>query len=157
MGIIHKNFTPKQQAAEVARVKRYESGLLRDPITVSPDASVREVVALAPLLAKGSAPIIANVSSELGSIANTASFHAPSYAISKAALNMATVLLARALKDDGVRVVALHPGWVRTDMGGSGADIDVETSIAGMRAVIDGAGPPVSGHFFDYTGKEIPW
>ena len=46
IGIVHKNLTPKQQAAEVARVKRYESGLLRDPITVGPAASVREVVAL---------------------------------------------------------------------------------------------------------------
>jgi IMP dehydrogenase len=46
IGIVHKNLTPKQQAAEVARVKRYESGLLRDPITVSPDTPVREVMAL---------------------------------------------------------------------------------------------------------------
>ena len=46
IGIVHKNLTPKQQAAEVARVKRYESGLLRDPITVAPTATVREVVAL---------------------------------------------------------------------------------------------------------------
>ena len=46
IGIVHKNLTPRQQAAEVARVKRYESGLLRDPITVPPSASVREVMAL---------------------------------------------------------------------------------------------------------------
>ena len=46
IGIVHKNLTPQQQAAEVARVKRYESGLLRDPITVAPSATVREVVAL---------------------------------------------------------------------------------------------------------------
>ena len=47
IGIVHKNLTPKQQAAEVARVKRYESGVLRDPITVSPEMTVREVMALA--------------------------------------------------------------------------------------------------------------
>ncbi len=46
IGIVHKNLTPKQQAAEVARVKRYESGLLRDPITVTPDATVRQVMSL---------------------------------------------------------------------------------------------------------------
>jgi IMP dehydrogenase len=46
IGIVHKNLTPKQQAAEVARVKRYESGLLRDPITVTPETTVREVLAL---------------------------------------------------------------------------------------------------------------
>ena len=47
IGIVHKNLTPRQQAAEVARVKRYESGVLRDPITIGPDTPVREVVALA--------------------------------------------------------------------------------------------------------------
>ena len=46
IGIVHKNLTPRQQAAEVARVKRYESGLLRDPITVTPDTTVRQVLAL---------------------------------------------------------------------------------------------------------------
>ena len=46
IGVVHKNLTPKQQAAEVARVKRYESGLLRDPITVTPEHSVRQVVEL---------------------------------------------------------------------------------------------------------------
>ena len=46
IGIVHKNFTPQQQAAEVARVKRYESGLLRDPITITPDLTVRQVMAL---------------------------------------------------------------------------------------------------------------
>jgi IMP dehydrogenase len=46
IGIVHKNLTPKQQAAEVARVKRYESGVLRDPITVTPQTRVREVMAL---------------------------------------------------------------------------------------------------------------
>src|SRR5215831_18297841 len=46
IGIVHKNLTPKQQAAEVARVKRYESGVLRDPITITPDVSVRQVLEL---------------------------------------------------------------------------------------------------------------
>src|ERR671926_754518 len=46
IGIVHKNLTPKQQAAEVARVKRYESGVLRDPITVTPDTPVRQVIEL---------------------------------------------------------------------------------------------------------------
>ena len=46
IGIVHKNLTPQQQAAEVARVKRYESGLLRDPITITPDTRVRDVMAL---------------------------------------------------------------------------------------------------------------
>jgi len=58
IGIVHKNLTPKQQAAEVARVKRYESGLLRDPITVAPDATVRQVMALSRLHGVSGFPVV---------------------------------------------------------------------------------------------------
>ena len=60
IGIVHKNLTPKQQAAEVARVKRYESGLLRDPITVPPTASVREVMALSRQHGVSGFPVVAS-------------------------------------------------------------------------------------------------
>ncbi len=58
IGIVHKNLTPQQQAAEVARVKRYESGVLRDPITVTPDMPVREVVALSRKLGVSGFPVV---------------------------------------------------------------------------------------------------
>ncbi len=58
IGIVHKNLTPKQQAAEVARVKRYESGLLRDPITVSPDATVRQVMELSRVHGVSGFPVV---------------------------------------------------------------------------------------------------
>jgi IMP dehydrogenase len=58
IGIVHKNLTPKQQAAEVARVKRYESGLLRDPITVAPSATVRQVIALSRLHGVSGFPVV---------------------------------------------------------------------------------------------------
>lgn len=111
--------------------------------------------ALAPLLADGAR--VANLSSQLGSIANTAHFGTPSYAISKAALNMATVQLAHALRERGIVVVALHPGWVRTDMGGAGASETPEDSVAGLRRVIDGLGEADSGSFLDWTGASLPW
>jgi NAD(P)-dependent dehydrogenase (short-subunit alcohol dehydrogenase family) len=100
---------------------------------------------------------MAYVSSRMGSIGAMANAGSALYRASKAALNAVVKAVSLELASRGVTAIALHPGWVRTDMGGAGADIDVQTSIAGMRAVIDGAGPPVSGHFFDYTGKEIPW
>jgi NAD(P)-dependent dehydrogenase (short-subunit alcohol dehydrogenase family) len=77
--------------------------------------------ALAPRLAD--AARVANITSQLGSIANTTRFGTPSYDISKAAQNMATALLAAALRERGIIVVALHPGWVQTDMGGAGATV----------------------------------
>lgn len=62
-----------------------------------------------------------------------------------------------ALELGDIPVILLHPGWVRTDMGGPNGLIDVEESVSGMRKVIAGAGPAQSGRFYDYAGKEIPW
>ncbi len=113
--------------------------------------------AVAPMLAKGHSPRIANLSSVLGSIARTEAFRTPSYAISKSALNMATVLLARALAEQGVHVVALHPGWVRTDMGGKDAQVEPADSVRGLLAVIASLDAQRSGQFIDYLGQPVPW
>ncbi len=53
--------------------------------------------------------------------------------------------------------VLLHPGWVRTDMGGAGAPLQPSESIAGLRRVIAGLRPETSGRFFDYSGAPLPW
>ena len=111
--------------------------------------------ALAPALADGAT--VANLSSTLGSIASTGRFGTPSYNISKAAQNMATVLLAHALRDRGIRVVALHPGWVQTEMGGDGAQIAATASVAGLLQVIDGLSLDDSGRFLDWQGQPQPW
>ena len=100
---------------------------------------------------------VANVSSVLGSIASTSGFHTPSYAISKAAQNMATVLLAQGLAERGVAVIALHPGWVQTDMGGAGAQLSATQSVAGLLSVIDAATMADSGRFLDWQGQPLPW
>lgn len=113
--------------------------------------------ALAPLLARGTAAIVANISSQLGSIARTVSFYTPSYAVSKAALNMASALLTHGLAPSGVRVVALHPGWVKTDMGGSSAPLQPGEAVQGMLQVLDHLGPSESGLFLDYQGHVMPW
>lgn len=111
--------------------------------------------ALAPALSDGAT--VANLSSTLGSIASTSRFGTPSYNISKAAQNMATVLLAHALRDRGIRVVALHPGWVQTEMGGDGAQIAATASVAGLLRVIDGLTLDDSGRFLDWQGQSQPW
>lgn len=100
---------------------------------------------------------IAYLSSRMGSIGAMSNAGSALYRASKAALNAVVKAVALELASRGATAIALHPGWVKTDMGGAGADIDAETSVAGMRTVIEGAGPRVSGHFLDYTGKEIPW
>lgn len=111
--------------------------------------------ALAPRLAD--AARIANLSSQLGSIAGVNRFGAPSYAISKAAQNMATAQLAQALAPRGIVVLAFHPGWVQTAMGGPRATDPPTAAVAGMLRVIDAATPAQSGGFFDWRGQTLPW
>lgn len=102
-------------------------------------------------------PVIANLSSQLGSIAGVTRFGAPSYAISKAAQNMATAQLAKALQARGIVVLALHPGWVMTEMGGGQATVPVPDAVQGLLRVIDGSGPGQSGRFLDWRGEPLPW
>ena len=101
--------------------------------------------------------VIANISSQLGSIANTTRFGTPSYAISKAAQNMASALLANALAERGILVLALHPGWVQTEMGGEHATVPTADAVRGLLQVVDGATPAQSGSFLDWRGESLPW
>ena len=74
----------------------------------------------------------------------------------KAAVN--SVLKDVSLQMTGKAIcISFHPGWVRTDMGGEGADIDVATSVAGMRAVLASAKPEHNGSFFNYDGQVLAW
>jgi NAD(P)-dependent dehydrogenase (short-subunit alcohol dehydrogenase family) len=100
--------------------------------------------------------VIAMMSSRLGSITEASGATLP-YATSKAALNMLVKGLASTLGGRGVNVVALSPGWVRTDMGGQGAALAPEMSVAGLRKVLAGLKPSDSGKFFSYDGSSIPW
>src|SRR5690606_41792537 len=113
------------------------------------------VQALAPLLADGGK--VANLCSQLGSIAGCTRFGTPSYNISKAAQNMATVLLSHALAERGVVVVALHPGWVRTDLGGARAELEPAEAVAALLGLIAGLAPGDSGRFLDRNGQPLPW
>lgn len=97
---------------------------------------------------------IAAITSLMGSIADN-SGGAWSYRMSKAALNMGMSCLTIELKPRDVRTTVLHPGWVKTDMGGPQAPLEATESVAGLRKVI--AGLNRSGGFFDYTGRELPW
>ena len=79
------------------------------------------------------------------------------YRASKAALNAITRGMAEDMKARGIIVVAMHPGWVRTDMGGPGADIDTDTSVKGMKKVIDGLKADDIDKFMTHDGSTLPW
>jgi NAD(P)-dependent dehydrogenase (short-subunit alcohol dehydrogenase family) len=95
------------------------------------------------------------ISTKMGSIEDNTSGGFIAYRSSKAALNAAW----RSLAIDNPQVVCavLHPGWVKTRMGGQSAPLEPEDSIAGMRRVIDGLGREQSGGFYSYDGSRIPW
>ena len=99
---------------------------------------------------------VAMMSSRLGSITESSGMTLP-YGSSKAALNMLVKGFASNLAGRGIKVIALSPGWVRTDMGGEGAPLAPETSVAGLRKVIGGLKAADSGKFFSYDGSPIPW
>jgi NAD(P)-dependent dehydrogenase (short-subunit alcohol dehydrogenase family) len=88
---------------------------------------------------------IAVVSSTLGSIAESAGGGYTLYRTSKAAVNMVVRCMAASLRPRGITVVTLHPGWVRTDMGGPAASISPEQSAAGLKRVVGGLAPRDSG------------
>ncbi|MDX1737621.1 MAG: SDR family oxidoreductase [Alphaproteobacteria bacterium] len=99
-------------------------------------------------------------SSRLGSISeNTGGSLA--YRTSKTALNMAVNCLAHEFSEDGYSCVVFHPGWVKTDMGGSDADIDALTSAQGMKSIVDRIQPNMqaefNGKFFNYNGDTFGW
>jgi NAD(P)-dependent dehydrogenase (short-subunit alcohol dehydrogenase family) len=113
-----------------------------------------------PLLEKANRPIVVNMSSDSGSIArkrgggNTGY----GYSSSKAALNMMTKMLSYELRDDGIIVVSLHPGWVRTTMlYCENAPLEPSDSIGGMIRVIESLKMKDSGRFLDWQGNELPW
>ena len=100
---------------------------------------------------------IATLSSKMGSIDDNSSGESYSYRSSKCAVNMVMKSVSIDLKPYGISVVTLHPGWVQTDMGGSNAMINAQTSVTGLRKVIEGLSLNTTGQFIAYDGQTIPW
>ena len=111
-----------------------------------------------PLLAGHLAPgaRVAVISSRMGSIGLRASASGWLYRASKAALNSVLKDVSITLAGQAI-CVAFHPGWVRTDMGGSGADLDVAHSVATMRGTLAGLHATDNGGFFNHDGQTLAW
>lgn len=100
---------------------------------------------------------IACITSKMGSMGDNTSGGAYMYRSSKAALNMVVKSMALDLEPQGIKVALLHPGWVKTDMGGPNALINAQQSVEGMLKIILNLGWQDSGRFLAYDGKEIEW
>ena len=118
---------------------------------------MRVTEALLAQLARGDRPLVLAITSNMGSIAGIDAPRDYAYRSSKAALNAAMHGLAHELKPHGIGVLLLHPGWVRTCMGGSSAPIGPEESVRGLLCLADSLDPRLSGGFFRYDGTRTPW
>lgn len=106
-----------------------------------------------PLLRRAKAPRIVNVSSGAGSLSRAPSGMHMAYAVSKAGLNMVTRMMAKQLGPEGITVVSLQPGWIKTDMGGPEADLEVDEATSEIAAMLGGITSEDNGDFLDRFGN----
>jgi NAD(P)-dependent dehydrogenase (short-subunit alcohol dehydrogenase family) len=142
-------FGPRADALDAPTVDDFDAVMRTNVL-----GPMRVLAQIADHLAPGAR--LALISSRMGSIALRTSTSGWLYRASKAAVNsvMKDASLVLAGK---ATVISFHPGWVKTDMGGSGADIDATTSIAGMRTVLASVKPADTGSFFNYDGQRLDW
>jgi NAD(P)-dependent dehydrogenase (short-subunit alcohol dehydrogenase family) len=149
-------------AGRMARAKHqglaeFDRGLWHALFDINLFTPMRLAELLLPNLARSGRGRIVTISSELASMALNRDGGLYAYRASKAGVNAIMKSLALDLADRGMIAIALSPGWVRTDMGGPRADLDIDTSVRGMKQVIDGLRPEDSGKFFAWNGRELPW
>jgi NAD(P)-dependent dehydrogenase (short-subunit alcohol dehydrogenase family) len=126
-------------------------------IHVNALAPLKLAEALADNVAQSDRKVMAFQTSLMGSIEDNGSGGAYAYRLSKVALNMVGKGVANDLRGRGVIAVLLHPGWVRTRMGGPSGKISVEECVEGQQELLHALKPEQSGRFFNYDGRELPW
>lgn len=126
-------------------------------LLVNTMAPVKMAEAFLPQIKHSDRKLIVSISSLMGSLADNSSGGSLFYRSSKAALNAAMKNLSIDLKNQFIGVLTLHPGWVKTDMGGPNALITANKSVTGMRILIDNFSLDQSGSFVGYDGTPMPW
>ncbi|MFM8342307.1 MAG: SDR family oxidoreductase [Methylomonas sp.] len=126
-------------------------------LTVNTMAPVKVTEAFLSQLERGADKLVVVISSLMGSISDNSSGGSLLYRSSKAGLNAVMKSLSIDVKPRQLGVLILHPGWVRTDMGGKNGLIDVEESVKGMRQQIEAFQFELSGSFVKYDGSLLPW
>ena len=130
--------------------------IVSDVMEVNAIAPVRVTQQALPLLANGGGTVLM-ITSLMGSISDCASGRSYAYRASKTALNMFTTAMKNELREQGISLLLIHPGWVETDMGGPNAPIQAEESVSGIMARIEEQTLEMTGRFVDYVGHVLPW
>ncbi len=126
-------------------------------MTVNVFAPVKLTEALLSNLECGKLKKVVAISSLMGSIEDNGSGGSILYRSSKTALNSAMKSIAIDIKPKNIAVLILHPGWVKTDMGGSNASMEISKSVVKMRETIANFTHQQSGEFLRYDGEKLPW
>jgi NAD(P)-dependent dehydrogenase (short-subunit alcohol dehydrogenase family) len=119
--------------------------------------AIRMTEALRANLSQGEKRLVVSITSHMGSIADITSANDYAYRSSKAALNAVMKGLVYELAKEGIGILLLHPGWVRTRMGGSSAPFSAKESVSNMRKLVDDFGEEDNGKFYRHDGVVMPW
>ncbi|XP_042881655.1 C-factor-like [Penaeus japonicus] len=155
-------------APKSTRINMVKWKQMMDTFSVNTVAPLMLTKTLKPLLTMAASQIqgndlsvrraaVINISSILGSIAENEQGALYPYRASKAALNAVTKSLSIDLRSSNILVTSLHPGWVKTDMGGKNAPLTVEKSILGIINTLHSLNEEYNGEFVQYDGKKLPW
>ena len=136
-------------------IESLESQMLLETLNVNAIGPVRMTRAMLPYLKQAPNAKVATISSLMGSLTDNKAGGAYAYRMSKTAVNMFVKTLA--VDESGITAITLHPGWVKTDLGGAGAPLEPAKSAEGIWTVIETCTPQDSGKFFNHAGRELPW
>ncbi|XP_046391054.1 C-factor [Ischnura elegans] len=154
-------------SSKFARLQYLKAEQLEEHFLVNTIAPTMLTKALLPLIkvaaSRSSSPpglskgLIVNMSSILGSISSNTTGGLYPYRASKSALNAITRSLSLEVKDDGIIALSLHPGWVKTDMGGPKAPLTVQESVSKILQTLSSLEARHNGQFIQFDGQELPW
>jgi NAD(P)-dependent dehydrogenase (short-subunit alcohol dehydrogenase family) len=138
-------------------IKEIDDEWALDVININSIGPVRLVRSLYDKMGGENPSTVVMISSLMGSIDDCHSGRSYAYRASKAALNMFTVAMKKEALEDNISFLILHPGWVKTRMGGENAPVEMETSVDGMMELIGKHTLEDSGRFVQYDGVDLPW
>jgi len=156
-GIVDSYGTGVAEGKDDPDLKNYDHEYWLEILNTNVVAPGRVIGAFADNVAVSDKKLIAMMTSGLGSIANTWQAGRYAYRTSKAGLNMLTRSAGEWLEKRGIIIIAIAPGWTRTELGGPNAPTAVEDSVAGMHAIFDRITIAETGTYWNFDGQQLPW
>lgn len=140
------------------KLESFDFKIAMDTYNVNALGPLRMTKGFARLVAKGGKKVIVNISSEAGSASGNFRDFGYDYCMAKSALNMQSVILQKYLEPRGIKILAIYPGWMKTDMGTNKAELEPSVSAASILELAEKYSGRLDGDIYmDYTGKHLDW